>query len=623
MSSDPRDQLVGKYERSGWPAEQRPDFGPAPGWSIPMVVSLNMPRSHAPSPDGERIAFLWDQADLSGLYVLPAAGGWPLRLTFDRDPAPYWFDDPPQWSSDGQWLAYTDKGHVWVVAASGGVPRMISDFTDGAGAPRWMPKSHNLLITTSRAGQTHILMTDREGAWPRPVSSAPGRAGPGGHAYSPHVAPDGRNVVYVHQALDDLNRTDLMISNLETGEVTPLTSTPNRHDITPRWSPDGRRIAFLSDRPGFYELFVLDFETRQERQVTHAGHDLGGIDWSPDGTRIVCTVNRAGALDLAIVDVETGELRDLRTAFGVHSRPHWLPDGRSIVFEYEDPQTPHDIYRIDIETRQMRQLTFSKLPALEALDLVAPERVSYFSFDDLEIPAFLYRPKNPNGAAIVYPHGGPTAQYCAEFDIEAQYFVAKGYTYLAPNFRGSTGYGIEFTRANFGVWGIDDMQDCLAAADYLDSLPGIDRKRIGISGASYGSYLAVCALARDPLFHFACGVAKFGDCNILTSWAQASQGAREDLERMMGHPSRARSAYRAGSPVWDVANIRRPLLIVHGLLDPIVSPLQSEELVEALRREGKPFEYKTYPDEGHGLLLRKNRIDFHQRLERFLDWYLL
>ena len=135
--------------------------------------------------------------------------------------------------------------------------------------------------------------------------------------------------------------------------------------------------------------------------------------------------------------------------------------------------------------------------------------------------------------------------------------------------------------------------------------------------------MALASLASDDRYRFACGVAKYGDCNILSSWAQGDQVGREDLERMMGHPAHHQAAYRAGSPVWQVENIQKPLFIAHGLKDDRVHPLQSEELVEALKRAGKTFEYKTYANEGHGLLHRASIIDFHTRLERFFDWYLL
>ncbi len=611
------DRLKEKDEYNGWPSLPRPDISPPSGWSLPLIVSVARPRSHTPSPDGERLAFFWDMADASNLYTMPTTGGWPAQLTQDRDPRPYWFDDPPQWSADGEWLAFTDKGHVWVVPTGGGLPRQVTDFTSNASSPRWMPDSRRLLITVERNKRTRILMTDRDGAWPSLVSMGPG------HDHSPQASPNGRYVVYVHQPLDDLNRSDIMLADLETGSIRALTGTPSRHDRSPCWSPDGRRIAFTSERPGYYELFVIDLEAGSEWQVTHAGHDISNLAWSPEGSRILCTINRDGALDLAIVNLASGQIEDLRTAYGFHARPHWLPDGRTITFEFEDPQHSPDLYRMDIESHQVTQLTFSTPPALAALDLITPERVSYPSFDGLEIPSFLYKPHRPNGAAIVYPHGGPTDQYALEWDIVAQYMTAKGYTWLAPNFRGSTGYGIEFERANHNVWGVDDTKDCLAGADYLAGLDWVDTTRIAIFGASYGSYMTVCALAADPQHRFACGVAKYGDCNILTSWAESNQEGREDLERMMGHPSANRAAYRAGSPVWQAGNIQRPLLIVHGLLDPIVHPLQAEELTEALRREGKTFEYRTYPDEGHGILRRKNQLDFYARLERFLDWYLM
>jgi dipeptidyl aminopeptidase/acylaminoacyl peptidase len=610
-------ETKGKYERSGWPAQPRPDIRPPEGWSLPLITSVSRPRTHAASPDGTRIAFFWDRTDASNLYMLSPAGGWPVSLTPDREPRPYWFDDAPQWSPDGRWLAFTDKGHSWIVSVSGGLPRKISSFTTRAGSPRWMPDSHHLVVTVERDERQRILLTDKDGAWPQPVSQGPG------HDFNPQPSPDGRWVAYLHGPLDDLDRADIMLADLQTGTVRALTGTPGREDTTPYWSPDGRRLAYTSERPGFYELFVLDVLTGAERQVAKVGYDVGDFSWSPDGTRLVCTVNRNGAIDLAIIEVETGRLDYLRAGSGVHSRPQWLANGRQITFEYEDPLLPPDLYSIDSETREVRQLTFSNPPALAVLDLVMPERVSYKSFDGLEIPSVLYRPKTPNGAAIVYPHGGPTSQYLLEWDIWAQYMVAKGYTWLAPNFRGSTGYGIEFERANHNVWGVDDTKDCLAGADYLCSLVGIDPNRVGVYGASYGSYLVVCALTYDPQFRFVCGIAKYGDCNILTSWALSDRAVREDLERMMGHPATDRNGYRVGSPVSQVANIHAPLLIVHGLLDPIVHPLQSEELVEALKKEGKTFEYKTYADEGHGLLRRKNQIDFYTHMERFVDWYLL
>jgi dipeptidyl aminopeptidase/acylaminoacyl peptidase len=278
---------------------------------------------------------------------------------------------------------------------------------------------------------------------------------------------------------------------------------------------------------------------------------------------------------------------------------------------------------MDLPARTTRQLSFSRLPALAANPMVMPEAVSYKSFDGLEIPAFLYRPEKPNRAAIVNPHGGPSAQSAYEWDATTQYLVAKGYTILAPNYRGSTGYGVKFEHANYNDWGQGDTQDCLYAARYLHGLPGIDPERLAIMGASYGGYLTNCCLARDPDYLFACGIAKYGDANTLSSWALCKRELRLYTEIFLGHPANSRAVYHQSSPIAEVANVQKPILLLHGLDDQVVPPQASEEWAAALRTWGKTFEYKTYAGEAHGFLGRESVLDALTRIERFLDWYLL
>jgi len=173
------------------------------------------------------------------------------------------------------------------------------------------------------------------------------------------------------------------------------------------------------------------------------------------------------------------------------------------------------------------------------------------------------------------------------------------------------------------VWGVEDTRDCLAAADCLRSLDWVDSERLAIFGASYGSYMALLSATDDTEGRFRCAVTKYGDCDILTSWAQGDREGVQDLERMMGHPSTAREAYRAGSPFHRLQALDVPLLIAHGERDERVSPKQSEQLIAELRRLGKTFEYVTYPTEAHGLLRAGPQVDFYRRLTRFLDWYLM
>jgi dipeptidyl aminopeptidase/acylaminoacyl peptidase len=255
-----------------------------------------------------------------------------------------------------------------------------------------------------------------------------------------------------------------------------------------------------------------------------------------------------------------------------------------------------------------------------------PEEVHFPSLDGLEIEALLYRPPASERPvpAVVYPHGGPTEFSGDEWDGHAQYFLDKGYAWLALNFRGSTGRGKTFERLNFDDWGGGDRDDCLAAADFLRTLDWVDGDKLGIFGASYGSYMALCAAVEDAGERFRCAVCKYGDCDLLTTWTQGDRdGVYYCGENMLGHPSENREVWQRGSPVHRLDRLAVPLLIAHGERDERVNPKQSEELVAALRRLGKTFEYVTYPTEAHGFLRAGPQLDFYRRLERFLDWYLL
>jgi dipeptidyl aminopeptidase/acylaminoacyl peptidase len=607
-----------KYERSGWPSIKRPDLKPPADWSLELVVGLQRIRHHRLSPDGRLVAFIWDRDDLSDVYVMSADGGWPQRISMDRVAAAFWDDEIPQWSPDSQHIAFSNDGHVYVAPVAGGLPKKLTDFTTAASMAHWMPDSRRLLIYVDRADEAvQLLLTDRDGGWPRPVVTLPG------DVRDARPSPDGNSVVVVFRPEDDSNRWDLRLVDLTSGEVRLLASAPRQKDWFPRWSPDGRTIAFISQRGGWDQVWLIGADGNGLRQLTMQTNDFTDLTWSPDGTRLACTINRGGVFDLCLFDVASGKLVDLARGDGYFSRPGWSPDGTFLTVEYESAVKPPDIYRVGVPGGEMQQLTFSNPPTLASKQLVKPELVTYPSFDGQQISALLYKPPKPNGAGIVHPHGGPSSQYVFDFDLLAQYLVAKGYTFIAPNYRGSTGYGVAFEQANYNDWGGGDMQDVLYAARYLHTLKWVDRQRLAIFGGSYGGYMAALCLARDPDYLFACGVSKYGDAHLESSWALCKRDLRIYSEMMLGKPGLNREAYVKGSPLLQVENIKRPLLLMHGLVDDVVPPESSEILVEALRRHGKVFEYKTYAGEPHGFLKRHTLLDAYERVERFLDWYLM
>ena len=612
-------KLTEKYERNGWPSIKRPDLKPPAGWSLSLLTSLERIRSHALSSQGQ-IACIKDGETLSDVFTLPASGGWLSRITTDRPLAAYWDDEIPEWSPDGNWLAFCIKGHVQIVPRAGRLPKKITDFTTAASGPRWMPDSNGLIVTVERNEVDQLLLTDRDGCWPRALTTD----SLGDH-WDARPSPDGQYIVFNLRRFDDLNRLDIVLLELATSRQTTLYGRPSTRALSPKWSPDGKWISFISQESGREELYLIKPDGEGLHQLTKQGQDIFQYEWSPSGTRMLVVANRNGSFELMLLETESGAASTLRNETGIHSNPNWARDESCITFEFESSILPPDIYRMDLADKRVVQLTFSTPPALHSLQnkMVLPEIVSYKSFDGLDIPAFLYRPEKPNGAAILYPHGGPKDQYTFFWDELAQYFTAKGYTYFAPNYRGSTGYGLEFERANYNDWGLGDTQDCLHGAKYLRTIGGVKPDRIGIAGGSYGGYMTVNALSRDPQYLFACGIAKYGDSNLVSSWAQCEKRLRLYTEIFLGHPSENPGAYLKGSPIADVKNIQKPVLILHGLLDTVVPPEASEEWVEALKREGKTFEYKTYDDEPHGFLRRENLQDVYERMEQFLDWHLL
>jgi dipeptidyl aminopeptidase/acylaminoacyl peptidase len=620
--ADPRSIWVGKDEHEGVRSQRRKDLTPPSHWRLDAIAATHRPRSLTIGADRRRAVFIEDR-DTSDVWLLDLeAGTVPERLTTGREPAPYWEDTWPYLSPDGSTVAYADSGHVWLAPTAGGPPRKLVE----GGSPRWAGDDR-LIVTVERDEDrtTRLAILETADPWPRRLA----REHP--HGIETHgdegeavVSPDGTEVAYTFRPRRDLNRSEIRVASIDTGEARALTGTPRMHDREPAWSPDGAAVSYVSERSGFYEIHVVTRDGTTDRQLTHAAADHTDHDWHPDGGRIVAVRGDRNRFHLVVVDAGEGSAETLASG-GTWCTPHWTASG-DIVAGYEDHATPRELRRVQ-PGEDARTIHAPAPKAVRRAPYAPLEEVIFPSFDGLEIPGFLLRPRMASRerpiAAVVYPHGGPTSYYGDEWDGEAQYFVDRGYAWLAINFRGSTGYGRDFERANHGVWGVDDTKDCLAAADFLRTLDWIDDDRLAIFGASYGSYMALLSVTDDPEHRFRCAALKYGDCDIETSWAQGDREGVQDLERMMGPPWAARDAYRKGSPYHRLENIEVPLLIAHGERDVRVSPKQSAQLVTQLRRLGKTFEYVTYPTEAHGFLRAGPRVDFYTRLERFLNWNLM
>ncbi len=611
--------VTGVVEHGGIPVPSLPDATPPANWRLETIAAVERPRQ--PDVRAGRVACIIDR-DSSDVWVFdlaPDRGDTeivPQRWTTDRTIAAFWEDTGPRLSPDGTVLAYTNGSSIWLT--DGGVPRKLCE----AASPVWID-DHRLVVEVDRPsdaephGRTVLGVCSVDSGWITPLAELTGDLG--GVA----ISPDGSKLTAVHSSRSDLNSSRIVTIALDAdgfGSVVELDGPAQMHDSAPAWAPDGTSIVFNSEAPGWYEAFIWELATNERRRLTSDEADFGEFAWAVSG--LVAVRTRHGVSDLVMIDPGSGSV-ELVAAGGVWSGPQWTAEA-TLIATNESSDIPPRLVEVRPASREVIDRVRPTPIGVRSASHVRPEHVWYPSPDG-DVPAFLYRPPSASAtspcAAVVHPHGGPTSHYGDEWDGIAQYFVDKGYAWLAPNFKGSTSYGRDHERANHGVWGVADTADCLAAHTWLGEQDWVDEGRIGIFGASYGSYMALLSVVDGD--RFACAVAKYGDCDILTSWAQGDRVGRLDLERMMGHPSTNPEGYRAGSPIHRLESISAPIFVAHGEQDARVHPAQSEELVEELRKVGATFDYVTYPSEGHGFLRREPFLDFYRRLERFLDWYLL
>ena len=221
---------------------------------------------------------------------------------------------------------------------------------------------------------------------------------------------------------------------------------------------------------------------------------------------------------------------------------------------------------------------------------------------------------------MLFLHGGPNFEFGDFYYPLPQILAQEGYVVLAPNFRGSTGYGTAFRHANFREWGHADAFDAADGARWLAAQDFVDPNRIAVVGPSYGGYLTLCALTLAPEL-FCAGVDMYGDSEIAESYRHGDRYGRLDLKRQMGTPEENPEGYRRGSPLYLAERIQSPLLILHGEDDMLVVPLMSDKMIEALKIENKYFESHFYKQEAHGFEKPENKKDAWERVVKFLNRY--
>ena len=387
------------------------------------------------------------------------------------------------------------------------------------------------------------------------------------------------------------------------------------------WSPDGRELAFVSNVHDHQDIGVLDIRTRRVRWLVESKWDKTRPLWSPDGKAIAFLENRDGNIQLKTVSTAGRSPRGISRPKGTASHALWQPNGRGLFFLYSTFTTPDRLVAASGKSgRVLVDSLHGKLPTGEFAD---GKLVRYRTFDGRRIPAWLFVPpkKRSRRAALVSPHGGPEAQTVNEWIIKYQFLVAQGFTVLAPNYRGGTGYGRAWRRLSDHDLGGADMQDIIAGGRWLVKEGHCAPDRLGAIGTSYGGYSVAHVLEKAPDL-WAVGVSIVGYFN----WMTATTNERGYLQRYdrqkMGHPDTDADRFRKYSPIYFLDSIRAPVLFTGGAHDPRCPVTEARAMVEEMRKMGKTVDYLEFPDEGHSPRKMSNQIRLHERAIGWLTRYL-
>ncbi|MDX1471580.1 MAG: alpha/beta fold hydrolase, partial [Flavobacteriaceae bacterium] len=340
--------------------------------------------------------------------------------------------------------------------------------------------------------------------------------------------------------------------------------------------------------------------------------------------------NEDGKNSIEVYNTETDELVDLPDFDnGDITGVSFSADENLMRMNVGSSDIPSNMYVYNIETGNQHQITDVLNKEINPEHLVSAGVVRYKSFDGTEIPAIYYVPHQASEEnkvpALVWVHGGPGGQSRQGFNSLIQYLVNHGYAVLAVNNRGSSGYGKTFYQMDDKKHGEDDLQDVVEGKNWLAEQPEIDGDKIGIIGGSYGGYMTMAALTYTPE-EFDVGVNIFGVTNWLRTLKSIPpywESFRESLYLELGDPYSADSVrLRRISPLFHAENVTKPLMVLQGANDPRVLQVESDEIVEEVKKNGVPVEYVLFDDEGHGFAKKENQIEAYSKILSFLDNYL-
>jgi dipeptidyl aminopeptidase/acylaminoacyl peptidase len=596
-----------------------------PGVAIYPVDQFVHIRRHSAigfSPDGRWVAYRSDVTGRDQIWKVPTAGGWPEQITFGDTPV-----GGGAWARDGATLAFerdsagdeqyrllavpSSGGEPWRLTATSGAREQLVGFSDDQRFLAYTsdsghPGHSDLWIRDLGAGRVRRVTADS-------VSTL-------GGVWS-H---DSRLMALARS--NDFADIDAVLLDVSAGTARRLTPHAGSKAYTPvAFSPDDRELLLLSDaRDGVTRLAVVRLDTDSLRWLDTGPWPIEAAGWSVRGS-IAYSEDADGRVTTYVMRRDGSRRQRIGPGRGVTTFEEFSEDGALVLVSHSDATRPSDLWVHDLRRDSTWQLTDALAGGVDPSNLAAATLVHYPTFDGRKISAFVSVPfnlrKDGSNPAIVMVHGGPSGQWGDAFSRDVAYYANHGYVVIRPNVRGSTGYGKAFEDLNNLDWGGGDLKDLVAAADYLTATGYVARSKIAVLGGSYGGYLTLAALAFTPQ-HWAAGVDLYGIGSIVTLAQTTEPLLLPYLTREMGSLATTGALMRERSPLFRVAAIRAPLLILQGDRDPRVPLAESRQIADAIRRNRGVVDLIVYPGEGHGFHKLEDQLDSMRRAVEFLDRYV-
>jgi dipeptidyl aminopeptidase/acylaminoacyl peptidase len=580
-----------------------------------------------PAPDGDALAFYWDDSGRNELYLRDLDSGRVERISDGEVPRDATM--PLYWSGDGERVFYHrddggDEQYDLYAADRDGNHEPVVELDGQNRILDTGPDGRFLLFASTAPGQLNLHRYDAETG---DVDQLTDHEAP---VYGATFSPDADRVAYFLPDTSNLDnyRTRVVAADGSDGRDLEF-GTDDSESAVADWHPDGDRLLVGDDASGVHRVGVYDLADDTVDWLSPGEHPEHADAFSPDGRRVVGTRNRDAAAVPVVYDLADGTGRELDLPLGfthhvsMGSGAAPFVDETAVVLRHETAADRPTVLRYDLATDEHETLHEPEYGDLDPETFVDADYVTFESADGWEIGGLLYDTGERPSSGVVEVHGGPHFQSMRRFNVYVQFLVGQGYTVLRPNYRGSTGRGREFKRAIRGDWGGKEQADIAAAGRWLQSRDWIDEDRVAVLGGSYGGYSAYCQLVQYPTLWTA-AVPWVGITDLHALYEEDMPHFKTTLRQQMGDPEENHDRWRERSPVEHVANVERPFCVVHGVNDPRCPVSQARLFRDAVEEElgwtaGEEFAYHELDEEGHGSSDQDQKVRTFRYVADFLD----